>query len=267
MSAKKGLARLLGRASSVEVSEARGVRTLHLGGDAIQSAMRLSAPDRLELAYTRAMMGGLLFRPEPRDMLMIGLGGGSIARFVHEHMPGSHMTVVEINAKVVAAARSFFGVPQDDARLKIVVEDGGDFVRAHAQTADMLLLDAFDDGRSVRRLATQSFYDACYACLRPGGVFSVNFIEDEPQFPAYLRRIESSFGGKVLLLPSEDRVNNIVLAWREGPVRAAIEPLKRQARSLKRRYGLPFDLFLRELLAHNGRSNAYLRIGPASAED
>jgi spermidine synthase len=266
MSVKRKLERLLGRATSVEVSESRGVRTLHLGGDAIQSAMRLSAPDKLELAYTRAMMSALLFQPAPRDVFMIGLGGGSIARFVHQRMPGSRMTVVEINPKVVAAARSFFGVPADDERLEVVVGDGGAFVRAHRRAADLLLLDAFEDGRSVSSLATQSFYDACYACLRPGGLFSVNFIEDEPQFPLYLRRIESAFGGKVLLLPSEDRVNNIVIAWKDGPVRAAIEPLKRQARTLKRCYGLAFDVFLRDLLKHNGRSSAYLRIGLMPAD-
>lgn len=258
------LKRLLSGRSSVEVSEKKGIRTLHLGGEAIQSAMRLSAPDRLELAYTRAMLGALLFNPAPRDILMIGLGGGSIARFVHERLPASRMTTVEINAKVVAAARSFFGVPFDDAGFRIETGDGGAYVRAHPASADLLLLDAFDDGRSVRSLATQSFYDACYRCLRPGGIFSVNFIEDEPHFPAYLKRIEQAFEGRVLLLPSEDRVNNIVLAFREGPVRVAIDTLKREARALKRRHGLPFDVFVRDLLAHNGRSAAYLRIAAST---
>jgi spermidine synthase len=255
------LKRLLSGKASVEVSEKKGVRTLHLGGDAIQSAMRLSAPDRLELAYTRAMMSALLFNGTPRDILMIGLGGGSIARFAHERMPSSRMTVVEINPKVVAAARSFFGVPFDDERLKVEVADGGAYVRAHPLSCDLLLLDAFDDGRSVKSLATQSFYDACAACLRPGGVFSVNFIEDEPRFPAYLKRIENAFQGRVLVMPSEDRVNNIVLAIKDGPVRVAIANLKRQGRALKRRHELPFDVFVRELLVHNERSNAYLRVG------
>lgn len=255
------LKRLLSGKASVEVAEEKGVRTLHLGGDAIQSAMRLSAPDRLELAYTRAMLSALLFKEAPRDILMIGLGGGSIARFAHRRMPASRMTVVEINPRVVAAARSFFGVPMDDERFQVEIADGGSYVRAHPASCDLLLLDAFDDGRSVKSLATQSFYEACYACLRPGGVFSVNFIEDEPRFPTYLKRIESAFNGRVLVMPSEDRVNNIVLAIKDGPVRFAIENLKRQGRALKRRYELPFDVFVRNLLAHNGRSSAYLRVG------
>ncbi|MBS1220360.1 MAG: hypothetical protein H6R21_3493 [Proteobacteria bacterium] len=59
----------------LEVTEERGMRVLHLGSRAIQSAMRVSRPWDLELAYTRAMMGFLMFNPMPQDVLMIGLGG------------------------------------------------------------------------------------------------------------------------------------------------------------------------------------------------
>jgi spermidine synthase len=257
------LKRLLGRkrASSVEVSEARGVRTLHLGGAAIQSAIRLARPGELELAYTRAMMGFLLFAPAPRELLMIGLGGGSIARFVHERMPATRMTVVEISAQVVAAARTFFGLPADDDRLEVVVADGADYVAGRAGICDALLLDAFEDGRSVAALATQGFYEACFAALRPGGVFVANFIADEPHFGTYLARIERAFAGRVLCLPAEDRVNMIVLGLKRPASRIAIEPLKRTARELKARYGLPFTQFVRDVVSHNPATAAYLRLG------
>ena len=58
---------------SIAVSEARGVRTLHVGGEAIQSSMRLEDPFALALDYTRCMMAFLLFHPEPRQALMIGI--------------------------------------------------------------------------------------------------------------------------------------------------------------------------------------------------
>jgi spermidine synthase len=261
------LKRLFGRRrSSVEVSEARGVRTLHLGGKAIQSAIRLSKPGELALAYTRALLVFLLFEPAPRDLLMIGLGGGSIARFVHERMPGTRTTVVEISPQVVAAARTFFGLPETDERLAVVVADGAQHVPAARAGCDALLLDAFEDGRSVRTLATQGFYDACWAALRPGGVFVVNFIVDEPRFGAYLARIERAFAGRVLCMPSEDRVNMIVLGLKRPATRVAIEPLKRTARELKARYGLPFDRFLRDLVAYNPGSAAFIRLGRSNGD-
>jgi spermidine synthase len=253
------LKRWLTRAGpSVEVSESRGVRTLHLGGHAIQSALRLSAPDRLELAYTRAMMAFLLFRPAPRDVLMVGLGGGSIARFAHERLPRTRMTVVEINPEVVAAARTFFGLPLDEERVKVLVADGAAYVPARPAAYDLVLLDAFENGRSARALATQAFYDACRAALRPGGILVVNFIADEPRFATYLARIEQAFGGRVLCLPSEDRVNMIVLGFTDRAARIAVAPLRRAARALKRRYELPFDRFVRDLVEHNPGTATHL---------
>src|SRR5262245_66316256 len=91
---------------AIEIVEEDGVRVLQIGGDAIQSAMRLDAPDAIELDYVRAMMAFLLFRPEPKDVLMIGLGGGSMARFIHARMPRTRVAVVEINPGVVTVARS-----------------------------------------------------------------------------------------------------------------------------------------------------------------
>ncbi|MGH8682882.1 MAG: fused MFS/spermidine synthase [Burkholderiales bacterium] len=248
------------RRSSVEVSESGGVRLLHLGGHAIQSAIRLSAPDRLELAYTRAMMAFLLFAPAPRELLMIGLGGGSIARFAHGRLPRTRVTVVEINPEVIAAARSFFGLPPDADRVKVLVADGAAYVPLRPAAYDVLLLDAFEDGRSVRALATQEFYDACRGALRPGGILVVNFIADEPRFGTYLARIERAFGGKVLCLPAEDRVNMIVLGFGGRATRIAVAPLKRAARALKRRYDLPFDRFVRDLVEHNAGTAAHLAL-------
>jgi spermidine synthase len=245
--------------SSVEVSEYRGVRTLHLGGEAIQSAIRLSAPETLELAYTRAMMAFMLFGPV-RELLMIGLGGGSIARFVYARLPRARMTVVEIHHQVVAAARSFFGMPMEDDRLRVVIADGAEYVRTQRAACDVLLLDAFNDGASVVTLATEEFYEACRDALRPGGILVVNFIADERRIGTYLARIEQVFEGRVLRLPSEDRINLIVLAFKRRVVRLQVQPLKRVAADLKRRHGLPFDRFVRDLIKTNSGTDGYLTL-------
>ena len=97
--------RFFDREESVDVSEKDGVRSLHLGSATVQSAMRISDPLELVLSYTRAMMGFLLFVPEPASVAMIGLGGGSLPKFVRHHMPTTRLTVVESNPRVIAAAR------------------------------------------------------------------------------------------------------------------------------------------------------------------
>src|SRR5450759_4323503 len=64
----------------------------------VQSEMRLDEPETLVSAYTRKMMGFLLFRKRPREVVMIGLGGGSLAKFCPRHLPSTRMTGVALNA-------------------------------------------------------------------------------------------------------------------------------------------------------------------------
>jgi len=252
--------------ASVEVSEADGVRSLHLGGDAIQSSIRLSRPDELALDYTRAMMAFLLFQPAPRAVLMIGLGGGSIARYIHQRMPQTHTTVVEINPKVLVAARSMFHFPADDERLAVTIADGADYVIEHPESADVLLVDGFDDGKQPTALCTPAFYDACYACLRPGGVMAVNFMAEEPKLDAYMQRIEYSFDGYVVNLDAVDRVNIIAFAFKRHPDRLTWEELKTRARQLKKIHDLPLDDFLTGLKKLNAHTRSALKLRSLAAD-
>ena len=254
------------RRASVEVSEEDGVRSLHLGGEAIQSSIRLDRPDELALDYTRAMMAFLLFNPSPREVLMIGLGGGSMARYIHQRMPGTRTTVVEINAKVLAAARSMFHFPAADARLEVAIACGAEYLARQSEAADVLLVDGFDDGRQPAALCTQAFYDDAYAALRTGGVMAVNFMAEEPKLDAYMQRIEYSFDGNVVSLNAADRVNIIAFAFKRYPDRLAWEELKTRARQLKKIHDLPLDDFLAGLRELNAHTRSALRLRSLAAD-
>jgi spermidine synthase len=246
------------RLPDIAISESNGFRALHLDGDAIQSAMLVADPDALALEYTQAMMGFALFRPEPRDVLLVGLGGGSLAKFIHQRMPATRVTAIELNPQVVAAARDYFGLPPDDARLAVHISDGARYVPAHPASADVVLVDGFDDGAVVKSLCTPSFYQACADALRPGGVLVANFIVEEPRLGEYFARIETAFAGRMLVLPAADRVNLIAFAVKQGARRYSIASLRGSARALKRRLGLPYGDFVRDLIAFNASSAAFL---------
>jgi spermidine synthase len=240
----------------VEVSEKDGVRTLHLGGDTVQSAMLVSAPFDLKLAYTRSMLACLLFHKNPRDFLMVGLGGGSVPKWVYRNLPESHTTVVELNPEVVSVARGFFFVPPDDERFQLVVGDGVDHVAAHPGSCDVLMVDGYDEVCHVESLATPEFYASCRAALRPGGVMVVNLWSSEKRFNAYVQRMFDAFEGLVLTLPAEERSNIIALAFERSPNMPKWDDLRDRARELERRYGMEFLRFvdgLRKLNLHNER--------------
>jgi spermidine synthase len=244
----------------IEIVDEGGVRHLHIGGRAIQSAIRLDAPDRLELDYVRAMMAFLLFRPQPRHVLMVGLGGGSMARFIHQRMPRTRVTVAEIDAEVLAAARKYFHFPQDDRRLRVVIGDGASIVPGQPAKADVLVLDGFDNGESASGLCTQPFYDAAFAALRAPGVLVANFMADDRRLGRHLERIEKSFGRAPTLLLAEEKDNMIAFAHRGGPPRIAWSELKARALSANSLYGLRLDECLPPLRRRNPHTARFLTL-------
>jgi len=104
---------------NVEVSEMDGVRSMYIDTNTIQSSMKVKAPYELVLNYSRGMMGCLLFNDAIQDVLMIGLGGGSVAKYIWKYCPEISQEIVEINPQVIQIARTLFDVPENDARFCI----------------------------------------------------------------------------------------------------------------------------------------------------
>ncbi len=235
--------------SPVAVSDARGVRTLHVGGEAIQSAMRIDDPFALALDYTRCMMAFLLFHPEPREALLIGLGGGSLAKYFHKRFRQASIRVVELDPRVVAAAREHFALPPDSARFRVEVGDGAEALAP--ECCDVLVLDAFEDELHVPRLASQAFYDGAFLALREPGALVVNFMDDDPRFDQTLARLERAFGGAVLAMKALYDPNILVFALKGLPARLPWDELRRRAEQLEARLGLPFPRYVSRLRAMN----------------
>ncbi len=249
--------------TAVNISEERGLRLMHLGDDAIQSRMRIDRPDELSLAYTRAMMGGLMFMPRARDFLMIGLGGGSLAKFIHRRLPRARVTAVEINAQVLIAARTMFGVPRDGKRFTALLGDGARVVRTlEPASYDIVLLDAYCGGRQVPAITRRAFYERVRGVLRPGGVLVVNCIADQPELRGYLDNLCRAFGGRVWAVPTPPDDNLVVFALGPSVEEPTIESLRPRAVDWQARLSLPFRRWMRDLRAVP-HSSELRRIPPA----
>jgi spermidine synthase len=238
----------------VEISERNEVRYLHLGGIAVQSAMRIKDPYALELEYTRAMMAFLLYQRDPKAIALIGLGGGSIAKYIHRYLPESRLTALEIHPEVVAAARAYFMLPQDDERLSVITGDGAAFVHDNPDSHDVLLVDGYDAKRIVDALASPEFYRACKAMLRPGGVAVFNLWGSDEYYPRFFDRLSRAFGEHVLQLPAEKKGNIIVFAFRKPLPTVGIAALMREAHRLEAELGLEFEAFVHRMQNWNPTS-------------
>lgn len=254
----------MSRLPALTVSEERGVRTLHVGGEAIQSSMRLADPFALELEYTRGMMSFLLFHPRPARALKIGLGGGSLVKFFWKRMPWMKTRVVELDRRVVDVARVQFHLPEDDARLAVEIGDGAEALAP--ECCDLLVVDAFDDERPPAELVSRAFFDAAWLALQAPGVLVLNLMNDDPKLDERIARLEAAFGGTVLALPALYDPNVIVLALKGAPARFAWDDLLRRAHALERRFGLPLPRYVPRLKRMNRFDARALIIDPQGGD-
>ncbi|PCJ31016.1 MAG: spermidine synthase [Gammaproteobacteria bacterium] len=215
----------------IEVVDLGDTRSLHFGTFPRQSSMLLSRPYTLELGYTQCMMASLLFNPKPQKVLVVGLGGGSLVKFILHHFPDCHIDVIEYRQDVVDVAYRFFDVPKDDPRLNVHVGDGYLFVQNQYYQGeteyDMLLVDAYDHIGMAASVGVQAFFDACAGLLLPEGVMSINLWgSDRPLFTQTMSRINQSFDGRSMILPVKDRGNVIAFATKRTVTTASLKKLR-----------------------------------------
>ncbi len=251
----RGLTKTDAANDMVDVSEINGVRALHLGSSTVQSAMRIREPFALELTYTRAIMCFLLFHANIRQMLTIGLGGGSVAKYVHAHCTEIASKVVEINPRIIQVAHNQFHVPENDARLEVIEADGLLYLAEHTDATDVLLIDAFDSNGIPPNFCSQDFFDQCADTLKHDGVFVINLWGSDKNFDVYQGRIEQSFDHRVLTLPTGKPGNIAVFGFKRGLPDLRLHSLRERAKALEKTHKIEFLQFIDKLAEHNHSTN------------
>lgn len=201
------------------IAEGVNSKSLHFAKDQLQSSMCTSRPNELALDYTKTMMGFLLLNRHPKHLGMIGLGGGSLAKFCYRHLPDTRITVVEINPHVIAL-RDDFLVPEDDERFEVIEACGADFIRHTELEFDVLLVDGFDLGGLPTQLGSLGFYENCRQALSDQGVLVLNLHALDPSYELLLDRIARAFDGNLAEVSVKKDGNTIVFAGKNIPISA-----------------------------------------------
>src|SRR5277367_2852275 len=177
----------------------------------VQSQMMTSDPSHLVLSYTRAMMAFPLFRPEPKRIAIIGLGGGSMVKWSLHNLPAAEVTVIEIDPHVISLKEEFY-IPVDDHRLRLIQGDGADYVASTKDSPEILLVDGFDTYGQSPQLCSQAFYKNCYRALAPDGLMVANLCGSENQ--GSIDNIRNAFHGRTAIAVPDDGENQVVFAFK-----------------------------------------------------
>ncbi|MFW2356434.1 spermidine synthase [Hydrogenophaga sp.] len=228
----------------VTISEDSEVRFLHLGTEWIQGSMLLDAPFDIELDYVQRMMAWLLFvEPDSvskRRVLQLGLGSAALTKFCFKKLR-MDTTAIEINPQVVTVCRSWFKLPADSARLRVVLADAGEEIRRadHLGAYDALQVDLYDHEAAAPVLDSPDFYADCRNALTDDGCLTVNLFGRDTSYERSLQSLCAAFGEDAVWAFKPTREGNTVVLAQRTPHRPTRMQLLARAEVVQERWGLP----------------------------
>lgn len=237
------------------VTESNLLRTLYFGNEKRQSAMFLRHSSLLALEYTQVMMLSLLFQRHPNRIFCLGLGGGSIMKFLLRACPRANIDVVELRQRVIDIAHGFFDVPEKHPLLKIVHADGADYFRHNDELVlyDLILLDGYDHCGPVESVNNLRFLSSIKSRLSENGVMCIN-LWNRPgdNFHQRYRQLSALFHGGVLRLELGKKNSNVsVFCFNNASMMKSLSRYQGRARELQGSFGINFQKYLSRLYKQN----------------
>ncbi|WP_193771114.1 MnmC family methyltransferase [Candidatus Magnetaquicoccus inordinatus] len=217
------------------VIDEAGYRSLYFDNHLTQSRILLEQPLWLILPYTRHMLASLLFNPKPQQILMVGLGGGSLAKFFLHHYPTCQIDAVDANPEIPAIAEHLFFLP-DDPRLTLHCADGASLLTslsAQKRLFDLIFIDAFDHDGMAPSIYSENLLSTIEQLLSKNGVVAFNINRAETALYQQMNiQIPNHFPENIyrLPVPSPSR-NEIFLCSRTAMNANSIAQLQEQAHS------------------------------------
>jgi spermidine synthase len=234
----------------VTLSEDGEVRYLHLGTEWVQGTMLIDQPFHIELEYVQRMMAWLLFvEPDSlprRRAMQLGLGAAALTKFSFKKLR-MDTTAVDINPQVIAACRTWFKLPPDSARLKVMLGDAAEVV-AYAPfhgTVDALQVDLYDHEAAAPVLDSSAFYADCRRLLAEEGAMTVNLFGRQASFEQSLGHIRAVFGDPAVWIFRPTREGNTVVLALRTPQHPQRLQLLARADEVQSRWGLPARKWLK----------------------
>ena len=195
-----------------------------------QSCMDRRDPKRLVFEYAKLVFSGFLLTPEPKNILVVGLGGGTLPVAFRELLPDARIDVVEIDPAVASVAKEYFGY-QVSTPGELYVQDARIFGKRAASRDvryDLILLDAFNGDYIPEHLMTREYLLETRDLLAPNGVVLANTFSISKLYHHESTTYESVFG-KLLTVQTPQSSNRVIVA-KNGPLPSDAEMDRAQQR-------------------------------------
>ena len=178
-----------------------------------QSCINLKQPNHLIFSYTKFVMAGLLIKPNPRSVLIIGLGGGTLPVTLERLYSDIKIDTVEIDPAVLSVAKQWFNFKESKTQ-KVHLIDGRVFVKQQLRKKakyDLIILDAFNGDYIPEHLMTQEFLLEIKELLNIDGLLIANTFSKNKLYHYESATYHKVFG-KYFYVHSDASGNRVIYA-------------------------------------------------------
>ena len=157
-----------------------------------QSAIDLTDLDRHVYDYSLLAMDAFSFVKKPSNALIIGLGGGIIARQIVLKFPDANVDILEIDPEVLNVDKEYFFFKDSD-QVRVHIGDALETISKLGKKYDVVILDAFDKDYIPPQLMTESFTQQVYNVMSDNSVFGIDICHIHESFNHHLSIIKKIF--------------------------------------------------------------------------
>lgn len=241
------------------IHDKEGIRYLYSGSSATQSAINLQQPHKIMLQNLEYAMGCLMFMPVPKEILILGVAGGSLIHFFQHYLPDTRITGIDYDAKLLQTMHDQFLLPEADEKLSYCIADAASWVKTHPLKYDLIVVDLFDEQQMPKWILEQQFMYDLNNLLSDKGCISWNtLIETDHDFKQFYSKLRCTFKQRTLCLAAEDYENTIAYSFNYDLKQSDMGYLIAAAQKNNAFYELPFHDILNIIFNTNPIDSGFI---------
>ncbi|WP_177419663.1 hypothetical protein [endosymbiont of Lamellibrachia barhami] len=217
------------------------LRWLDFGDGAVQSIIDIDHPDQLISPVYHAMLAPMLFVPIPKRILLLGVGGGALARYFNYRFPAVQGEAVEILSPMAEIARRYFDFPAEENGWRLIVEDARQYVSVPSEKYDLIIVDIAHQQKTPDWITAPKFLQDCRRTLTDCGVLVLNLLmQDAESFGQSLWNLRRCYDKRVVCLSVPEYKNIELFAFHGSVPQQLSGELESRASEMAKRWGIAF---------------------------